>query len=324
MKIGYTFTLSCLLCLAQLTLKSQILKSYQKVIKPGYCSNNTADIKNLIGQQVKIWHAGGVYSSLNKVGNIKWPSEEMKKRGGRNGWETFNPQAGDTGTIVHILPNKGSVQNHIYILKIKNYYVPIGCYYVTDVDKPDSHEQSEQDWINDSILNVNYAAGCKFKIRNLNNNWSRAGSMKIDIQSEEFACGLTAKGIDTVMLCKYIFDNGSLPIEKAFILWLENGQGYVKSFFNNSKHQPTENKIIPFNSGELIDHFFSNRLDTVTSEPKAEISISHSLGYSIQLYTPGYFYRERLTDFLIRQNTTHPTAVWWHMISEKLAVLKEE
>jgi|GEM_PF-956463 len=324
MNLLYTPALSCLLFLAHLSVKSQVLIDYKISVKPDYCFKNTATAKDLIGKQVKIWHEGGIYSTLNEVKNTKWPSEDMKKRGGENGWGAFKPKAGDTGTIVHIFPNKGNANNNIYLLKVKDYYAPVGCYYLTDIDKPDSHKESEQEWINDSILNVAYAAGCKFKIRNLDNNWSRAGLMKIDIQSEEFACGLTAKGIDTVMLCKYIFDNGSLPLEKAFILWLENGQGYVKSFFNNSKHQPTENKIIPFNSRELINYFFRKRLDTVTSEPKAEMSISHSLGYSIQLYTPGYFYRERLTDFLIQQNNTHPKAVWWHLISEKLAVLKKE
>jgi hypothetical protein len=126
------------------------------------------------------------------------------------------------------------------------------------------------------------------------------------------------------MLCKYIFDNGSLPIEKAFVLWLDSGKGFVKSFFNNSKHQPTQNKIVSFDAGILINYFFENKIDTVTSEPKAEIQISHSLGYSIQLYTANYFYRERLTDFVIRQDKKHPKAVWWNLISEKLAILKKE
>jgi hypothetical protein len=148
--------------------------------------------------------------------------------------------------------------------------------------------------------------------------------MNIDKQSEGFACDLIARGIDTIMLCKHILDNGSSPDEKAFILWLDNGQGYVKSFFNNSDHQPTNNSVVSFNSNELINHFFVNRLDTVTSEPISKISISHSLGYSIQLYTPGFFYRERLTDFIIQQDKKHPKSVWWNMISDRLGILKED
>ena len=297
---------------------------YKRVIKPDYCLTDTADAKNVIGRRAKIWHEGGIYPTLNMVEKFKWPSEEMKKRGGQSGWGTFKPGAGDTGTIVHIFPNKGNVDKYIYLLKVKDYYVPIACSYVTDIDKLDIHKQSELDWINDSIANVKYAAGCKFKVRNVNNNWSRAGLTNIDKQSEEFACDLIVKAVDTVMLCKYIFDNGSLPIEKAFIVWLDNGHGYAKAFFNNPKHQPTQNKTIPFDSKTLINYFFVNRIDTVTSEPKSEMWISHSMGYSIQLYTPGSFYRERLTDFLIRQDKTHPKARWWNMISERLAVLKEE
>lgn len=248
----------------------------------------------------------------------------MRQRGGRSGWDAFDPKAGDTGTIVNIFYNKGASHPYIYLLKIGQYYVPIGCGYVTDIDKPDMDQQAQQDWINDSIANVNYAAGCKFKINNVNEHWNRAGLTNLDKESEVFACELTAKGIDTIMLCKHIFDNGSLPIEKAFILWLDNGKGYVKAFFNNSKHQPTNNKIQPFESKELIDHFFTNRIDTVTSEPQTDVTISHSLGYSIQLYTPHIFYRERVTDFAIRQNKTHPKSIWWNMITEKLVPLKAE
>lgn len=297
---------------------------YKSVIKPDYCLTDSAEAINLIGRRVKIWHEGGVYSTLNLSKTFKWPSEEMKKKGGQNGWGAFKPSGGDTGIIVQIFPDKGNVNKYFYLLKIKDYYVPLGCSYVTDIDKLDIHKQSELDWINDSLDNINYAAGCKFKIRNVDNNWSRAGITNIDKQSEEFACNLIVKGIDTVMLCKYIFDNGSLPIEKAFILWHDNGQGYVKSFFNNPKHQPSQNKTIPFDSKTLINYFFVNRIDTVTSEPKSEMWISHSLGYSVQLYTPNHFYRERLTDFIFRQDKTHPKAVWWNMISEQLANLKKE
>jgi hypothetical protein len=324
MRLSQTLILSIILFMTQLSLKSQVLMDYKRVIKPDYCLKDSADAINLIGRQVKIWHEGGVYSTLNTIKKFKWPSEDVKKRGGQSGWGTFKPQAGDTGIIVQIYPDNGNVNKYIYLLKIRDYYVPLGCSYVTDIDKLDIHKQSVQDWINDSIANVNYAAGCKFKLKNINNNWSRAGLTNIDKQSEEFACSLIAKGIDTVILCKYIFDNGSLPIEKAFILWLDNGESYVKSFFNNLRHQPTQNKIVSFDSKALINYFFENRIDTVPSKPKSEMWISHSLGYSIQLYIPSYFYRERLTDFIIRQDKIHPKAAWWNMISEKLSMLKEE
>jgi hypothetical protein len=120
-----------------------------------------------------------------------------------------------------------------------------------------------------------------------------------------------------------MFDNGALAIEKAFILWQQGGKGFVKAFFNNADFKPTENKIISFDAAALIDYFFTHRIDTITTEPQSEIWISHSLGYSIQLYTPNSFYRDRLTDFIIRQDKVHPKSVWWNMIAEKLGVLKK-
>lgn len=78
------------------------------------------------------------------------------------------------------------------------------------------------------------------------------------------------------------------------------------------------------NTKELISYFFKNRLDTMSSKPHSNRSISHSLGYSIQLYTRETFYRERLSDFIILEDPQHPKSVWWKMVSDKLAGLKEE
>jgi hypothetical protein len=305
-------------------LHSQVLYNYATIEKPDYCSKDTFKIKNLIGRKAKIWHEGGVYSTLNLTNAYNDLPNEIKTKGGKSGWGNYNPKAGDVGTIIHIFPEKENNSKYIYLLKIGDNYIPVGCYYLTDINKPDDYEQATQHYIQDSINNIKYASGCKFKLKNVNESWSRAGLTNIDKISEIFACNLTSKGIDTVMLCKYIFDNGSLPIEKAFVIWSKNGQGFVKAFFNNPKHKPTENKTISFNTKALIGYFFLNRLDTVTTEPNAEVWISHSLGYSIQLQVPSFFFRQRLTDFLIRQDKTHPKAMWWRMISEKLAALKED
>jgi hypothetical protein len=301
---------------------SQVLHSFIKTERPNYCAKDMA--KNLIGRQAKIWHGGGVYSTLNLGSFFKGLPAEWKAKGGKNGWGAFKPKAGDTGTIVHVFTENRSGSKSIYLLKTNNYYVPVGCYYLTDIEKSDSQKEANQHYLRDSIENVKYASGCKFKLRNVNGSWSRAGLMNIDKVSETFVCDLASKGIDTVMFCKYIFDNGSLPKERAFALWLDKGQGFVKAFFNNSKHQPTENGIVSFDVKSLVDYFFLNRLDTVTTEPKSEVSISHSLGYSIELKVPSLFFRERLTDFIIRQDKGHPKAIWWNMISEKLRTLKEE
>jgi hypothetical protein len=303
---------------------SQAPISYAQQDKPDFCAHDTLKSQRLIGRKAKIWHEGGIYSTLNVGNAFTGLPVEWKLKGGVNGWDNYAPKAGDTGTIVHIFTQEEHFDRPVYLIKILDNYVPVGCSYVTDCDKLDSHEESSVRYIQDSIHNVTDAAGCKFKLRNVNGNWSRAGITNIDRISASFACDLASKGIDTVMLCKYIFDNGSLPIEKCFILWLDNGQGYIKSFFNNARHLPTEQTTSPFQAKPLIDYFFVNRLDTVTTEPKSESWISHSLGYSIELQTPILFYRQRITDFAIRQDPTHPKSIWWNMIAEKLAPVKAE
>ena len=324
MKHQRQINLLTLLFFISLTTHSQVLFTYVKNEKPSYCLDDSLHSKSIIGRQVKIWHDGGIYSTINTSNILKWPSKEIKTKSGKNGWGNYEPKAGEIGTVVHIFYDKKNKNDNIYLIKIGDNYVPLGCNYLTDVNQLDAFKQDEQRVIQDSINNILYSNGCKFKLRNVNESWSRAGLMNIDKVSETFACDLTTKGIDTVLLCKYIFDNGSLPIEKAFVLWLDKGHGFAKAFFNNPKHQPTENKIISFNSRLLIDYFFVNKIDTMTSDPKSDMWISHSLGYSLQLYTPNTFFRERLTDFTIRQDKTHPKSIWWNMISEQLATLKED
>lgn len=324
--MNYYRSIFLILILLTSTFKtySQVLYSYVKTEKPSYCSKDSLYSKSIIGRRVKIWHNGGVYSTINNTNLLKWPSDEIKAKSGKNGWNAYEPKAGDTGTVAHIFYDKKNERDNIYLIQVGENFVPIGCNYLTDINQLDAFEFDYQRAIKDSIDNVNYSNGCKFKLRNVNESWSRAGLTKIDKVSENFACDLISKGIDTVLLCKYIFDNGSLPIEKGFIVWVENEKGFVKAYFNNSKHKPRENKIEPFDSKLLINHFFNNRLDTVKSEPTSNIYISHSLGYCIQLYTKETFFRERITDFLIRQDKNHPKSVWWTMISEQLAKLKEE
>jgi hypothetical protein len=303
-------------------LHSQVLYELQRIEKPDYCSKDTLKIKNLIGRKAKIWHDGGIYQTLELSDAYDELTVEIKKKGGKSGWGSYIPKAGDTGTIVHIFSEKKNNLRYIYLLKIGENFIPVNCYYLTDINKPDNYEQSEINYLKDSLKNVNYAAGCKFKLKNVVGGWSRAGLTNIDKISENFSCNLISKGIDTIMLCKYIFDNGSLPIEKAFVVWLDKGKGFVKAFFNNSKHKPTQMKIAIFNSSLLLNYFFTNKIDKIESEPTSEYSISHSLGYSIQVYTKETFFRERLTDFIIRQDKTHPKSLWWKMISEELETVK--
>lgn len=289
-----------------------------------FCKKDTAEAHIVnIGQKAKIWHEGGIYSSLASNKHIKWPSEEIKRKSNQFAWKK-TPKAGDIGTIVHVFPQKDNNPSYIYLLKFDNYYVPVHCGYLVHANQPDVNEQSQLRWIRDSLENVKYAAGCQFKLWGVNGNWSRTGMTDLDKMGESFACKMASLGIDTVMLCKYMGGNGPTIFEKAFVLWIDNGQGFVKAFFNNSKHQPTENKIVPFDANTLVNHFFVNRIDTVTSEPKTELYESHSMVHSIQLYIPGHFYRKGSEEYLIRRDTKHPKVIWYTMILEKLSVIKPD
>ena len=112
-------------------LHSQVLYSFATIEKPDYCSKDTFKIKNLIGRKAKIWHEGGVYSTLNLSNAYNDLSNEIKTKGGKSGWGNYNPKAGDVGTIVHIFPEKENNSKYIYLLKIDDNYIPVGCYYLT-------------------------------------------------------------------------------------------------------------------------------------------------------------------------------------------------
>jgi hypothetical protein len=287
--------------------------------KGDFCSKQNGQER--IGQKVKIWSIGGIYTSINSSNNLKWPTYEMKNKSGENSWGHHYPKTGDTGTIIHVFEyDDGRVASAklIYLLDIKGSYVPIGCGYITTVDHMDENEESEHWRIQDSIRSVKYAAGCEFKTKGLNDCWNRTGVFPIDTMPEIFICNLKSSGIDTLILCKYIYDNGSLPIEKAFVLWIDNGKGYMKAYYNNKNHQPTEKKVQKFEVGPLVQKFFEYKLDTVTTYPKAEYCIDHYMGYSIQLYTPTTFFCDRVVDYLINTDKKHPKSLWWTLVTDGL------
>lgn len=312
-----------LLCLVG-EAHTQILQDNILNEQPNYCLKDSVRSKSIKGRHVKIWDHGGVYNTINTTKLLKWPSKEIKAKSGVNAWGAYSPTSGDTGTVVHIFYHKGNKPKGIYLIKVRENYVPIACNRITDLDKPTAIEQHKEEMRLDSIEKVNYAGNCKFRFWNINGWESRAGIKNIDRVSEAFACDLTTKGVDTVMLCKYMYDCRSLPEEKAFVLWLDKGQGFVKAFFNTEKHQPTEHKTLAFDSGLLINHFFEHQLDTVTRPLECRWFASHSMGYNIQVYTPYTFFRERIQDFELKQDSTHPKAIWWNMIAQRLeGILKE-
>lgn len=319
-------TLTILLIVGCFQCKSQLLlSSLVPSDKSNFC--DTVSFKSRIGQSAKIWDDGGIYEDLEDDIEL-FPTAEMRKRGGIKGWKRFRPKTGDIGKIVNAVITKGVPSARVvYVLKIKEFYVAIGCGYLTDTHKLDNDQEWTKWAYEDSIRSVKYAAGCQFKTSGINDCWNRAGICKIDIVSETFACNLKdSLGIDTILLCKYIFDNGSLPGEKAFVLWHHNGRDSLKAFFNNSNHLPTENKIIPFEWSNVYIYYFSNRIDTVTTDPKPSFWMSHSMGYSVQFYSPTTnYFCSRLQDYYWRDDkSNHPKSKLWKMIDDKLKDIKPE
>lgn len=277
--------------------------------------------KELIGHDVKIWSNGGIYTKINKSKSLNWPSKEIKKKSGENAWRKFYPQPGDIGTIVHIFDydkKRTPSAKLIYLLEIRGNYVPIGCGYLTTVNNMDQNEEFQHWRVQDSIYQIEYASGCEFKTRDINNCWNRAGINAIDTMPEIFSCNLKNKGIDTIILSKNIFDNGSLPNEKAYVLWIENGEGYIKGFYNNKKHSPTESEIIDFNVQSIIDKFYELDIAQVKTLPRSNYQLSHSMGYCMQVMTPSSFYCERIPNYQIDSDLTHPKSIWWKLIEEKI------
>jgi hypothetical protein len=293
----------------------------QRVIwsKDDYCTKNNGQER--VGQKIKIWGKGGIYTDANKSNFLKWPSEEIKSKSGQNAWGDFYPQTGDTGTIIHVFEFDDQMvasSKIIYLLDIKGNYVPIGCGYLTTIDRMDENQEHENWRIKDSIRSEKYAAGCEFKTNGINSCWNRAGICAIDTISEIFTCNLKSNGVDTIILCKNIYDDGSSSEEKAYVLWVDNGKGFMKAFYNNNKHAPTEKSVVEFDVLPLVNSFFSLGIDTVNTNPKSSYRKSHSMGYSIQLYTPTIFYCDRLHEYLLKADKKHPKSKWWNQVTRRL------
>lgn len=284
-----------------------LLYSYSVSQKPDLCYPDSS----MIGQEVKIWHTGGVLSRLNESDKFHFPSDEIRLKSGKSGWGNYIPQEGDIGTVIHIFHTEDS---SIYLLKIGDNYIPVRCDSLTKADMLSAAEESEQEWFRDSISNVNYGNVCPFKIAEVNGNRSRADLTNIYRISETFACNLISSRVDTVLLCKYMYDDGSIAKDHAFVNWKNQGKGYMKFFLNKSRHnKPTESDVVLYNL-DLIDFFFDNRIDTVTTKPKVYRNMSRPMEYTVQLYTTDYFYRESLPFYVFIIDDEYIISKWWREI----------
>lgn len=191
---------------------------------------------------------------------------------------------------------------------------------VSSGQKTIDEDEEYQEWnTKDSIRQIEYAGDCEFKTRNINNCWNRSGSFPIDSLPEIFSCKLKEKGVDTIILCKFITDFGGITkYEKAFVLWIENGTGYIKEYYFNESFVLKQSKNREFDVKYLVDKFFELRIQQIKSIPDTFAEFSHSIGYCMQVMTPDIFYCERIPTNKVDYDSLHPKSVWWKLVEEKI------
>lgn len=316
--------MTTLIILTIFSASGQVKYALVDFYRGDYCDKKNP--QEFVGHSVKIWDNGGIYPDFNEGTIFDWAPDTIKQKCGENIWDDFYPQTGDTGQIVFVsdyLDKMVVTAKYIYILKTKGHYMAIGCGYITDIDRLDNDAQWKEWTVQDSIERIEYAGDCEFKTFGINDCWNRAGICNIDKMCETFACDLKNNEVDTILLSKYIYDNGSLPSEKSFVLWYDNGQGYLKSFFNNEKHKPKEGNQITYDWKEVLEHYSKNRLDTVTTNPQPKYWQSHDMGFLLQLYLPDQFFCQRLSDYMVQADKKHIKSKWWTMIADRMKKIKK-
>ncbi len=87
------------------------------------------------GDTVEIVSPGDIYSDLNTIDCIAWPSEDAKTRGGQASWGSYYPAQGDIGTVLGTATHC-SGGDEIVILDVNGNIVPVNAvgvaYYCPD------------------------------------------------------------------------------------------------------------------------------------------------------------------------------------------------
>lgn len=267
-----------------------------------------------IGDSVKIWDAGGVYPDINKSKSLIWPSKKVKRKSGENSWKDYTPKSGEVGQIIHVFDYDESRTNsskYIYLLQIGKQHVPIGCGYITDIDKMTSDEEWEYHFIQDSIRNSIYANGCLFKLSYGLGNRYQGGSFKIDSLAESYACDLLEQGIDTILMMKSFNNNHGLgKSNMQMIAWRDNASDYIK-FFSCLTNGEINNHPYKEIATEKINYFFNTKIATNNSSPESIIRVSHPNVYNVYFVYGDKIYTEYLTYREIKNDTEHVKTRWW-------------
>jgi hypothetical protein len=282
----------CLFLSLQTTF-GQVTMDSSSHIWTNYCDSTVS--KNSIGHKVKIWFENGCIDC-----------------------DDFKLQNGDIGLVVDIY--SPFPDQKIYLLNFNDTLVKFDCGYLCDTSWLDLDKASEKFDFEQKARQEKYANDCKFKITDINGSWNRAGLYNIDTISESFACRLLDSGVDTIMLAKYIYDNGSSPYESAFVFWQKQGEMFLKSFYNNAEQLPTEQETISFDWRKISNYYYKNKLDTVSTYPVTRYYQSHDMGLVIMFYSPGIdFFCDRLPNYVFSKSKKHVKSTFWNLVFDELS-----
>ena len=132
------------------TLKNNHILSFENrsISKIDFCFHLIPD-KFFIGKKVKIYNNGHAYRTLNYNNEIDWPSEEIREKSGENYPKWKAPKDGDTVEIFWVFnrfPSLESRKNYpdiVYIVKYKDYFVPVSGKGLTMIDHKQYQTESK-------------------------------------------------------------------------------------------------------------------------------------------------------------------------------------
>ena len=155
---------------------------------------------------------------------------------------------------------------------------------------------------------------CFISISGHSQNNNKKYWFQMDYAAEKIINDLDSLGIDTILTSFYHLDNGRGSNATKIIFWKKNGETFVNAvrLKKIDKFKVFGQSKLP--SDSIFQFFFDNRLDTVTSNPKSELSISHNFGYSVDFKYGSSKYNLYLRNEKRSYDPTHLKSMWIEMI----------
>jgi hypothetical protein len=76
------------------------------------------------GATVHITDGDQIYDALNTTDCVRWPSDDVKKRAGRDGWKSFHPTTGNEGKVLATLSHCDR-RTQVVLVEIGAFVVPV-------------------------------------------------------------------------------------------------------------------------------------------------------------------------------------------------------